>query len=76
MANGMADWISKKWRIKNEKDLDDYTFYVAGLVGILLSEIWKWHDDIETDRDLAVAFGRGLQAVNIIRNRAEDLSRG
>ncbi|MCI1694006.1 phytoene/squalene synthase family protein [Aneurinibacillus aneurinilyticus] len=76
MANGMADWVSKEWRIKNEKDLDDYTFYVAGLVGILLSEIWKWHDDIETDRDLAVAFGRGLQAVNIIRNRAEDLSRG
>lgn len=30
----------------------------------------------QTDPNLAVAFGRGLQAVNIIRNRNEDLSRG
>ncbi|GEN36166.1 MULTISPECIES: squalene/phytoene synthase family protein [Aneurinibacillus] len=77
MAKGMADWVSKNWHIKNEEDLDSYTFYVAGLVGILLSEIWEWHNsDIKTDRELAIGFGRGLQAVNIIRNRAEDRTRG
>jgi len=76
MAKGMADWVSKAWRIKTEEDLNDYTFCVAGLVGILLSDVWMWYDSIETDRNLAVAFGRGLQAVNIIRNRTEDLSRG
>ncbi|MGZ6503275.1 MAG: squalene/phytoene synthase family protein [Tumebacillaceae bacterium] len=76
MADGMADWVLKEWRIQSEEDLDSYTFYVAGLVGVMLSDIWKWHSDIETDREMAIAFGRGLQAVNIIRNREEDLTRG
>jgi farnesyl-diphosphate farnesyltransferase len=76
MAEGMADWASKEWKIVHENDLDDYTFYVAGIVGLLLSDLWKWYDDTETEGDLAIAFGRGLQAVNIIRNHSEDLARG
>ncbi|WP_028403214.1 squalene/phytoene synthase family protein [Ectobacillus panaciterrae] len=76
MAKGMADWVLKEWRIKNEEDLNQYTFYVAGLVGVMLSDIWKWYDATETDELLAIAFGRGLQSVNILRNRAEDLERG
>jgi farnesyl-diphosphate farnesyltransferase len=76
MAKGMADWVSKGWQIETEADLDQYTFYVAGLVGLLLTDLWKWYEDIETDRQLAVAFGRGLQAVNIIRNRYDDVARG
>lgn len=76
MAQGMAEWVAKEWKIVDREDLNEYTFYVAGLVGVLLSDIWKWHADIETDRNLAIAFGRGLQAVNIIRNRSEDMSRG
>lgn len=76
MAEGMAKWVDKQWVIKTKEDLDDYTFYVAGLVGILLSEVWEWHDSIKSDKELAIAFGRGLQAVNIIRNREEDLARG
>ncbi len=73
MAVGMADWTEKDWDIKTPEDLDDYTYYVAGLVGIMLSDIWEWYDDIETDRELAIGYGRGLQAVNILRNRDEDL---
>ena len=38
----------------------------------MLSEIWKWYDGTETDRELAIGFGRGLQAVNILRNQDED----
>ncbi|MGG4491024.1 squalene/phytoene synthase family protein [Metabacillus idriensis] len=76
MAKGMADWVLKEWRIKNEDDLNQYTYYVAGLVGVMLSDIWKWHDATETDESLAIAFGRGLQSVNILRNRTEDLERG
>jgi farnesyl-diphosphate farnesyltransferase len=76
MSVGMAEWVSKEWKIQNEEDLDQYTFYVAGLVGVLLSDLWKQYEGIDTDQELAVAFGRGLQAVNIIRNRGEDLSRG
>lgn len=76
MAKGMAEWVDKKWLIRKESDLDQYTYYVAGLVGVLLSDLWKWHDGTETDKNQAIAFGRGLQAVNIIRNRREDLERG
>jgi farnesyl-diphosphate farnesyltransferase len=76
MAEGMAKWVIKDWRIKTKEDLDDYTYYVAGLVGCMLSDLWKWHDNTETDREKAVAFGRGLQAVNILRNQDEDWERG
>lgn len=76
MAEGMAKWVEKDWRIKTKEDLDDYTYYVAGLVGCMLSDIWKWHDNTDTDREKAVAFGRGLQAVNILRNQDEDWERG
>lgn len=72
MAGGMADWVRKDWYIETPEDLDDYTYYVAGLVGVLLSEIWYWYDETETDHDLAIGFGRGLQAVNILRNQHED----
>ncbi|UOR13261.1 squalene/phytoene synthase family protein [Halobacillus amylolyticus] len=76
MAAGMAEWVSKDWHIKSKEDLDDYTYYVAGLVGVMLSDIWQWSDDIVTDRELAIAYGRGLQAVNILRNQHEDQERG
>ncbi|WP_017755272.1 squalene/phytoene synthase family protein [Calidifontibacillus oryziterrae] len=76
MAKGMAKWALKEWRIQNEKDLDEYTYYVAGLVGVMLTDIWKWYDNTETDKQLAIAFGRGLQSVNILRNYEEDNDRG
>ena len=76
MAKGMAKWVQKDWVINSEEDLDDYTYYVAGLVGVMLSDIWKWHDGTETDEHLAIGFGRGLQAVNILRNYKEDETRG
>ena len=64
MANGMADWVEKNWQIKTKEDLDDYTYYVAGLVGVMLSDIWRWYDNTETNHELAIGYGRGLQAVN------------
>ncbi|MCP8970418.1 phytoene/squalene synthase family protein [Ectobacillus sp. SYSU M60031] len=76
MAGGMADWSLKGWQIQTEEDLNQYTFYVAGLVGLMLSDIWAWYDGTKTDQLLAVAFGRGLQAVNILRNSKEDSERG
>ncbi|SHE93622.1 farnesyl-diphosphate farnesyltransferase [Seinonella peptonophila] len=76
MAKGMAVWVQRNWTIRTKDDLDNYTYYVAGLVGELLNEIWHWYDQTDADQELAIAFGRGLQAVNIIRNRDEDLKRG
>ncbi|MGF7050251.1 farnesyl-diphosphate farnesyltransferase [Paenibacillus sp. DS2015] len=76
MAQGMADWVMKNWDIKDKEDLDDYTYYVAGLVGIMLSDLWNLYGEHEVSKDKSVAFGRGLQLVNIISNRVEDLERG
>ena len=73
MAFGMAKWSKANWQVHTREDLDDYTYYVAGLVGTMLSEIWEWGAGIKTDRDLAIGYGRGLQAVNILRNQHEDM---
>ncbi len=76
MAERMASWAELNFEIHTQADLDHYTFSVAGAVGLLLSDLWSWFDNTQTDRSQAIGFGRGLQAVNIIRNRAEDLARG
>ncbi len=76
MALRMGHWARSGWRILGEADLDAYTFDVAGRVGLMLNALWKWYDGTDGEPDLAVGFGRGLQAVNILRNRTEDEARG
>jgi farnesyl-diphosphate farnesyltransferase len=76
MADRMAYWALKNWEIHTVKELDTYTFSVAGAVGLLLSDLWAWYDNTQTNRLQAIGFGRGLQAVNIARNYKEDLERG
>ena len=76
MADRMAYWAENNWQIETETDLDRYTFSVAGAVGLLLSDLWAWYDGTETNRSYAIGFGRGLQAVNIVRNQEDDLQRG
>ena len=75
MADRMAQWVARNWKIQTQADLDGYTFSVAGAVGLLLCDIWAWFDGSQIDRRFAIHFGRGLQAVNILRNREEDLKR-
>ena len=76
MAKCMAYWVRKDWQIRTKRDLDRYTFSVAGSVGLLLSDLLVWYDGTQSSRRDAIGFGRGLQAVNILRNRPEDLARG
>ena len=76
MADRMAYWATVGWRIATEADLDRYTFGVAGAVGLLLSDLWSWYDGTGSNRTQAIGFGRGLQTVNILRNRVEDLAGG
>ena len=76
MADRMAYWAERNWKVETEADLDRYTFGVAGAVGLLLSDLWAWYDGTQTNRTHAIGFGRGLQAVNILRNYKEDLIRG
>jgi farnesyl-diphosphate farnesyltransferase len=72
----MAYWAENGWAIQTEADLNSYTFSVAGAVGLLICDIWTWFDGTQIDRLAAIHFGRGLQSVNILRNREEDTQRG
>ena len=76
MADRMAYWVESDWAIQTEADLNSYTFSVAGAVGLLICDIWTWFDGTQVDRMAAIHFGRGLQSVNILRNREEDIQRG
>jgi farnesyl-diphosphate farnesyltransferase len=76
MSDRMAYWSDNGWAIHTEADFNRYTFSVAGAVGLLLCDLWAWYDNTQTNRGQAVGFGRGLQSVNILRNRKEDLARG
>src|SRR5262249_41113161 len=76
MAARMARWVANSWRIETEADLDRYTYAVAGAVGLLVCDIGAWYDGAQMSRSHALHFGRGLQSVNILRNRAVDLARG
>lgn len=75
MADRMAYWVENNWKIETKSDLESYTYSVAGSVGLLVCDIWAWYDGTQIDRVYAIQFGRGLQAVNILRNRTEDLKR-
>jgi farnesyl-diphosphate farnesyltransferase len=62
-------------------DLDDYCYYVAGVVGDMLTELFcEYSADIGRHRaDLsarAVSFAQGLQMTNILKDVWEDRSRG
>ncbi|MDB5987458.1 MAG: phytoene/squalene synthase family protein [Nevskia sp.] len=62
-------------------DLDRYCYYVAGVVGELLTELFCDHSpDVaatgDTLRRLAVSFGQGLQMTNILKDQWEDRARG
>lgn len=76
MADRMAQWATNGFKVVTKADLDRYTYGVAGSVGLLLCDLWGWFEKIQIDRSQAIQFGRGLQLVNILRNRQEDLARG
>ncbi len=62
-------------------DLDSYCYYVAGVVGEMLTELFCSHSpDIEQQRAalsrLAPSFAQGLQMTNILKDVWEDRSRG
>lgn len=68
--------------LKSMKELDEYTYYVAGTVGYLLTELFSYYSKKITPpirgkmEKLAGSFGKGLQLVNIIRDMTVDLRRG
>jgi farnesyl-diphosphate farnesyltransferase len=62
-------------------DLDDYCYYVAGVVGEMLTDLFCGYSrSIARQRpalhDLAASFAQGLQMTNILKDLWEDRSRG
>ena len=62
-------------------DLDEYCYYVAGVVGDMLTELFcEYSPAIARNRPemqrLAVSFAQGLQMTNILKDVWEDRSRG
>jgi farnesyl-diphosphate farnesyltransferase len=72
----MAYWATHGFEVETQADLDRYTYGVAGAVGLLLCDLFAWFEKVQINRSRAIQFGRGLQLVNILRNRKEDLARG
>ncbi len=87
MSVGMKKYAQelKKRRftfLKTMHELEEYTYYVAGTVGYLLTELFSYSSQKITPQlkgrleQFAESFGKGLQMVNIIRDMATDLRRG
>jgi len=67
--------------LPRSNDLDSYCYYVAGVVGEMLTELFCRHSPtVAAQRvallELAASFGQGLQLTNIIKDFWEDRSRG
>ncbi len=67
--------------LARSSDLDDYCYYVAGVVGEMLTDLFcDYSADIAGRRPalnaLAASFAQGLQMTNILKDVWEDRSRG
>jgi len=67
--------------LERMSDLDSYCYYVAGVVGEMLTELFCDHSPAIAARraalrELATSFAQGLQMTNILKDQWEDRSRG
>jgi farnesyl-diphosphate farnesyltransferase len=67
--------------LSRSTDLDDYCYYVAGVVGDMLTELFCDYSPAIARRGselraLSVSFAQGLQMTNILKDVWEDRSRG
>lgn len=78
---GMARWQEIGPEVRDEAELDDYMYQVAGRVGYLLTDLFAWYSPVIKERKekllpLSRHFGLALQTVNIIRGLHKDYERG
>lgn len=83
MAEGMARYQDTETLdgVKNLDDMGQYCYYVAGVVGEMLTELFcDYSSEIDQHRDdlmkLSVSFGQALQMTNILKDIWEDHHRG
>lgn len=83
MGEGMALYQEAETLdgLASQPDMDRYCYYVAGVVGEMLTELFcdysplidAHHDEL---MPLAVSFGQGLQMTNILKDIWDDRARG
>ena len=83
MAEGMTQYQEANVRhgLKDQADMDRYCYFVAGVVGEMLTELFcDYSEAIDKNREqlgiLAVSFGQGLQMTNILKDIWDDQARG
>ena len=83
MSRGMAEFQQNKTLdgLSDIPDMDRYCYYVAGVVGEMLTELFcDYSREIDAQaselQKLAVSFGQGLQMTNILKDIWEDRARG
>nr|VFJ70319.1 MAG: farnesyl-diphosphate farnesyltransferase [Candidatus Kentron sp. FW] len=83
MAIGMVHYQKRQSLngLRDLTELGDYCYYVAGVVGVMLTELFsdyspKMAGNRKEMLDLAVSFGQGLQMTNILKDIWEDRRRG
>jgi farnesyl-diphosphate farnesyltransferase len=83
MARGMEQFqkAGQTHGLQNLEDLDRYCYYVAGVVGQMLTRLFCFHaQEIAKNHDalmaFATSFGQGLQMTNILKDVWEDDERG
>jgi len=83
MATGMIRFQKQQSLngLRDIKELDEYCYYVAGVVGVMLTELFcDYSQQMAQHRErmlqLAVSFGQGLQMTNILKDIWEDQQRG
>lgn len=77
MIVGMKVFVQRhnnKLRIQSKKELQEYCYYAAGTVGLMLTDLWKEHAYFFNDKiylslqKLSEKFGEGLQLINILKD--------
>lgn len=83
MSRGMAEFQRRDLHhgLRDLEDLSLYCYYVAGVVGEMLTELFcHYSAEMARQRDsmmaLAVSFGQGLQMTNILKDIWDDAERG
>ena len=83
MSEGMSLFHGKQTRtgLKNLQEFEDYCYVVAGVVGELLTNIFRHYSpafskNIAGHENLAIAFGQALQMTNILKDSPQDQARG
>jgi farnesyl-diphosphate farnesyltransferase len=83
MSEGMSYFHGKQTQegLQNLQEFEKYCYVVAGVVGELLTTIFRNHSAefakrIKGHEELAIAFGQALQMTNILKDSPEDRARG